>query len=72
MNAASVHLLLVLCLVSMYVLAMLSLRRRELSLGRYAFWGLFALLLPAVGPFVVLLLRPGKPPARPDRPNTPR
>ena len=68
MNVASISVLLVLCLVGMYVLAMLSLRRRDLSLGWYAFWGLLALLLPAVGPFLVLLLQPGKPPARPNRP----
>ncbi len=68
MSAATIRLLLIVCLVCMYVLAMLSLRRRELSLGRYVFWGLLALLLPAVGPFLVLLLRPGGAPVRPGRP----
>ncbi len=68
MSAATVRLLLIACLVCLYVLAMFSLRRRELSLGRYAFWGLLALLLPAVGPFLVFLLHPGKPPERPGRP----
>ena len=60
MDSTIVGLLLVFCLVGMYVLAMLYLRRRALSFGRYAMWGLFALLLPAVGPFLVLLIRPGK------------
>ncbi len=67
MNAASIRLLLVLCLTALYLLAMLFLRRRKLSFAAYALWGLFALLVPALGPFLVLLLRPGKPGR--ERPN---
>jgi hypothetical protein len=61
MNAAVVRRLLVFSLIALYLLAVLSLRRRALSLKAYAAWGLFALLLPALGPFLVLLFRPGKP-----------
>lgn len=51
-------------LVAMYILAMFYLRRRRLSLAAYAFWGLFALLIPALGPFLLILARPGKPTPR--------
>jgi len=59
MNAAVLRLLLAVSLIAMYVLAMLYLCRRRLGLGVYLFWGLFALSLPALGPFLVILTRPG-------------
>ncbi len=52
--------LLVLCLMGMALLAVLSLRQRKMPLAAYIGWGLLAVLLPLVGPFVVLLLRPGE------------
>ena len=61
MNAEVLRLLLAICLIAMYVLAMLYLRRRNLRLGAYLFWGLFALSIPALGPFLVILSRPGSP-----------
>ncbi len=61
MNAGTLRLLLAGCLIALYLLAMLSLRRRRLGFAAYVCWGLFALLVPAVGPFLVLLLKPGKP-----------
>jgi hypothetical protein len=61
MNAETLRLLLAIYLIAMYILAMLYLRRRDLNLGAYALWGLFALLVPALGPFLVLLSRPGGP-----------
>jgi len=60
MNAEVLRLLLAVCLIAMYVLAMLYLRRRRLGLGAYAFWGLFALSIPSLGPFLLILARPGK------------
>jgi hypothetical protein len=59
MNAETVRLLLAGCLVAMYVLAMLYLSRRPLTLGQFTAWGLFALLIPALGPFLVILSTPG-------------
>ena len=59
MNAEVLRLLLAVSLVAMYVLAMLYLRRRRLGLGAYLFWGLFALSIPALGPFLVILTSPG-------------
>jgi len=59
MNAEVLRLLLAVTLIAMYVIAMLYLRRRRLGLGAYLFWGLFALSIPALGPFLVILTRPG-------------
>ncbi len=61
MNADTVRLLLLGFLVAMFALAVMFLRQRRLSTWAYALWGLFALLVPAVGPFLVILSRPGKP-----------
>ncbi len=64
MNAETLRLLLTGTLVAMYVLAMLSLRQQPLTFSRYTLWGLFALLVPALGPFLVILIQPGKPAQR--------
>jgi len=64
MTAGTLRLLLVGCLLAMYILAMFSLRRRPLTLCQFAAWGLFALLVPALGPFLTILNRPGCPPGR--------
>jgi len=60
MTAGTLRLLLLLFLFAMYVLALLYLRRRSLSRLQFAAWGLFALLVPLLGPFLVILLRPGQ------------
>jgi hypothetical protein len=52
--------LLLICLLGMAVLAALFLRQRNLSLFAYLGWGLLIVLLPVIGPFLVLLSRPGK------------
>ncbi len=54
MNAEVLRSLLAVSLSAMYVLAMLYLRRRRLRLGAYLFWGLFALSIPGLGPFLVI------------------
>ncbi len=53
--------LLAACLFGMALLAALFLRTRHLSTTAYIAWGLLALLLPAIGPFLVIALRPGQP-----------
>ena len=58
MTAETLRVLLAGCLVAMYILAMLSLRRRPLSLGRMIAWGFLALFVPALGPFLVILYKP--------------
>jgi hypothetical protein len=61
MTAERMRLLLVLFLLAMFVLALLYLRRRPLTRLEFAAWGLFALLVPALGPFLVILAKPGHP-----------
>ncbi len=61
MTAEILRVMLAVCLIAMYILAMLYLRRRRLSLGRFIAWSCLALFLPALGPFLVLLFAPGGP-----------
>ncbi|MBN2046151.1 MAG: hypothetical protein JW757_14100 [Anaerolineales bacterium] len=48
-------------LFGMLMLAILFLRQRQLSTLGYVCWGIFALLVPVVGPYVVIAYRPGYP-----------
>jgi ABC-type bacteriocin/lantibiotic exporter with double-glycine peptidase domain len=59
MTAETMRLLLVAFLFAMYLLAILYLRRRPLTWIQFAAWGLFALLVPVLGPFLTILARPG-------------
>ncbi len=56
----TMRVLMVLCLLGMTLLAIFFLRRRGLSFTAYLSWGLLAILLPVVGPFLVILRRPGQ------------
>ena len=47
-------------LVAQFLLAIAYLSQRKLSFSQYMLWGLLALLIPALGPFLVILLRPGE------------
>jgi hypothetical protein len=60
MTAGILGLLLAVFLIAMVILALLYLRRRPLTPLQAAAWGLFALLVPALGPFLVILARPGR------------
>jgi hypothetical protein len=60
MNADTLRLLLGFFLIAIFLLSVSYLRRRKMSCGAYAFWGTFALLLPAFGPFFVIAYRPGE------------
>jgi hypothetical protein len=51
--------LLVLCLLGMTIFAAFFLRTRQLAFSAYLLWGLLALLLPLLGPFLVILSNPG-------------
>jgi hypothetical protein len=48
-------------LFGMLLVAILYLRQRKLSTLAYVLWGVFALLLPVVGPYLVIVARPGEP-----------
>lgn len=51
--------LLALCILGMALLSALYLRQRDLSLSEYISWGLVILFVPLLGPFLVILSRPG-------------
>lgn len=55
------RLLLAISLIGIALLAILYLRRRSLSPMEYFAWGLLIVLLPFLGPFLVILLHPGSP-----------
>ena len=52
--------LLSLSLTGMLLLAALYLRSRELPFRLYLAWGLFALLVPLLGPFLAIYRGPGR------------
>jgi len=51
--------LLFICLFGMALLAAFYLRQRSLTITEYIGWGMLLILLPLLGPFLVILLRPG-------------
>lgn len=52
--------LLAVCLLGMFVLAVFFLRGRRLSRRGMILWGLLALCIPGIGPFLVILACPGQ------------
>ncbi len=59
-QAEALRALLFLTLIGMAWLGASFLRRRRLSPPSFILWGLFALLIPALGPFLVILIKPGR------------
>lgn len=59
-SPAVIRMLLFVCLLAMAGLALFYLRRRRLSLLGYVGWGAVALLIPFLGPFLVILSHPGE------------
>lgn len=51
--------LLMVCLFGMALLAAFYLRQRSLTAAEYIAWGTLLIFLPLLGPFLVILLRPG-------------
>ena len=60
LSAELMRFLLLFCLLGMVLLAVLYLRGRRLSLAAYLGWGLLIILAPLLGPFLVILLHPGR------------
>jgi len=52
--------LLVITIVALAVVALLYLRRRQLEARDYLAWGLLAVCVPLLGPFLVIACRPGR------------
>jgi hypothetical protein len=48
------------CLFTMALVAAFYLRRRSLSTLEYILWGLLVVMLPALGPYIVIAARPGQ------------
>ena len=59
LSADIMRFLLLLSMLGEALLAAFYLRRRQLRFTAYLRWGLLALMLPLVGPFLILLHRPG-------------
>ncbi len=59
LSQTTMYWLLLIGICSMAILAAFYLRRRQLSLFAYTFWGLVALVLPIIGPFLVIWCQPG-------------
>jgi hypothetical protein len=60
--------LLLITILAMAFLAFLYLRQRRLALLDFCAWGLLALVLPLLGPFLVFVFRPGMFRPEPERP----
>jgi F0F1-type ATP synthase assembly protein I len=60
LTTETVRILIIGCLLVMALLAVLYLSQRRLSWTAYCLWGLLAVLLPVVGPFLVILAHPGQ------------
>ncbi|MDH5505694.1 MAG: hypothetical protein OEZ02_00555 [Anaerolineae bacterium] len=56
----SMHMLLLICSAGMVLLAVFFLRQRNLPPKACIAWGLLAILLPVLGPYLVIAIRPGK------------
>ncbi len=69
MSIDTLRMILLSYLVLSFILAIFYLRNRHLSFSEYTLWGLFALLIPALGPFIVILSKPGKRPLRGSKPE---
>jgi len=61
MNADIIRVLLIAVIFVMALLAIFYLAQRKLSAVEYIRYGLLAVCVPLLGPFLVILFRPGKP-----------
>lgn len=59
LTAAVVRTMLVIDMTAMALLALFFLRHRRMSLSSYVRWGLLAIGVPVLGPFMVIARRPG-------------
>ncbi len=59
-HAEFLKMLLVVVMLGMALLALIYLQTRRLSSWQQVGWGLLVLLLPMIGPFLAILLKPGR------------
>jgi len=60
MATTVVRILLLVTILAMALLAFLYLRQRRMAWSEFCAWGLLALVLPLLGPFLVFVFRPGE------------
>jgi hypothetical protein len=60
MTASIVRLMLIADLILMALLALVFIRQRRMSWFAYLGWGLLAICVPVIGPFLVISARPGE------------
>ncbi|HEY9075559.1 MAG TPA: hypothetical protein VIO61_03375 [Anaerolineaceae bacterium] len=60
MNADGVRLMLGITLMLLALMAVFYLRQRSMAWWEYLLWGMVAVFIPLIGPFVVMIIRPGK------------
>jgi hypothetical protein len=60
LSAHTLRLMILGCILSLNILAAIFLRGRKLSLWEYTGWGILAMLLPIIGPFIVIWVQPGR------------
>lgn len=60
-TAVTLRVILLAVLFGMLMIAVLYLRQRKLSTLAYVLWGIFALLLPVIGPYLAIASQPGEP-----------
>lgn len=58
-TADVIRILLLLDILGMGLLGIYSLSRRQMNWTEYIAWGVFAVMIPVFGPFLVIALRPG-------------
>ena len=46
-------------MLAMVILSALFLRQRRMSITAYALWGMLAIFIPILGPFMVVWIKPG-------------
>ena len=68
----TMRILIVVCLTGMVLLAVFFLRTRRMTLYSYIAWGLLAVLVPFLGPFLVILSHPGESFRRMQKPKSRR
>ena len=59
-NDGVIRTILLVDIVAMALLSLIYLRQRRMDWVSYCFWGLLAVLVPVLGPFMVIANRPGE------------
>ncbi len=59
-TAGVIRIVLLIDIIMMALLAVIYLRQRRMDWPGYCFWGLMALALPVIGPFLVIACHPGE------------